>query len=228
MAAPAYAATDIAARVRTLLKEPSARLYSVAEITAWTDEAARQVSVLTLCNEDADLDVSLVATLPYASLTKDFIEIESVVLLPTGANSATDKGLQRITPLNVGHGEVGLSSASAVPKFWFYVQDSTNKLYVWPAALTGTDDTVDVYGYTMVDAYGGAGSETLPDELQHLCIDYVMCKAMIKARKHATAAGHLKRFIDGCASVRNDVADRLMLVDTADMLRIPDRTVYVQ
>jgi hypothetical protein len=221
--------STVLARVRTLLREPTARLYSDTELNAWIDEAARAVSVLTLCNETKDAAITLSEHIPYVDLTKDFIEITSVVLLPSGSNSSADIGLQRIVPGMVGHGEVGLSSDTTgiYPKFYFYIQDTTPALFVWPPPITDAAHKVDVYGFTMVDSYGGAGSETLPDELQHITIDYVMCMAKVKAKKHSTAASYMKRFIDNCASVRNDVYERLMLVDTKDMLHIPDRVVPI-
>ena len=110
------------------------------------------------------------------------------------------------------------------PVFYF-----ENTIFLFPAisSSTASSSSIVIRGYTSVDDYGGAGSETLPDELQHFCLDYCLSCAYCKAGKHSLSALHMQKFIQNCMLHRRDVYNYVDVTDPIDRTRIPDVTVQV-
>jgi len=225
----AYAKSAILADVRRILREPVALLYSDTELNAYIDEAARKTSILTLCNRtreaknmiDAQQDMCALST------TADFIKIDFVTA--DKAQVGAEIGLQRISMTQVGMGGVG-SLAPGTPKFYSYY-DGT--VFLWPApdsdwCSDAAPSYIYIYGPTAVDNYGGAGSETLPDELQHFTIDYALSCAYTKAGKHSLAGLHMQKFMQNCMVHRRDVYDMVGIADSVDSTHIPTVTVQPQ
>lgn len=224
----AYAKTALRSEMRKILREPNERNFSNTELEAWIDEGARRASAITLCNQTTytlSLTETYVGDATFAT-TKEFIRIDYVTFDPLTAG--TPRGLQKLDFINFGHGEAGTGTPDA-PKYWMYFE---NNVIIFPAASvtyanSDTPSSIAVYGYTVVDDYGGAGSETLPNELQHSCMDYALACAYTKVGKHSLSALHMQKFLNNCIIHRRDVYDAIGQPDSFDRTRIPDVSVQV-
>lgn len=224
----AYAKTALRSEMRKILREPNERNFSNTELEAWIDEGARRASAITLCHENV---ISVSMTAAYADLmvfelSSEPIKIDYVTFDKNA--SGIPVGLQRLDFINFGHGEAGVGTAD-VPKYWTHFEDS---IIVFPAASStyangATPSDLDVYGYWVVDDYGGKGSETLPNELQHSCMDYALACAYTKVGKHSLSALHMQKFLNNCIIHRRDVYDAIGQPDSFDRTRIPDVSVQV-
>lgn len=218
-----YAKSDILDEVRRIINEPTARVFSDTEINAWIDTAARRISVLTLCNESVEAeDSSTFADYDAeAVLGNKFIKLEYVTMASQSTDDTTIRGLQRIDPRAMGH--VG-DATIGVPRFYFFFEDT---IFLWSPVDKASNTTINLkaFGYTMVDDYGAGASETLPDEVQHITIDYVLSCCYCKDGKHSLAADHMRRFMQNCMLARRDVNDEIIRADRKDMAQLPDYIV---
>jgi len=215
----AYSMSTLRTEIRSDLNEPTALLYSDTELKLWIDEAARKISILTLCNDTVEEVTAdkISANAIEIALDTEFIRIHSVVY---DTDTPPVYGLQRVHPWMLGHGGTGDCTAGT-PRFW--CQWTPDHIIIWPRAnATVAADKMWVFGASVVDNYGADGSETLPDELQPLCKDYVLSLAHTKAGKHRLAAMYMQRFMQKCMIHRRDVHDFYELTESKDQYSIPD------
>lgn len=216
-----YTKAQMRTRVREILNEPTARVFTDTELNKWIDTGARLASILTLCKENSeDVNTATENKMEYA-LTKEYIMVESAVF--NDEDDTDDEiGLQRIDPRMIGHVHDGTAGK---PIYYFHFE---NSLFVWPAASTGiVNGSITVFGYTVVDDYGTSGGN-LPEEIERLVLDFALSCAYTKIGKHQKAGLYMQRFMNNCSIHRRDVNEAINILDTHDMFRIPDRTVVAE
>ena len=210
--------------VRRQLGEPTSVVFTDIDINAWLDIGARNVSAVTLCaplRQAVDLDGSVgVSRIDLTSYR--FIKVKAVTFI-SADSSAEDYALQRITPQLFGH--VGGTTTSN-PKFWFFFG---GYLYLFPPPVTGVVEDIVIYGYQSVSTSGyGTNGDSLPDYLNPLCIDYAVAMAYCKDGKYQKSARAFQRYMSQLMRYRRDITDSIEAVDTLDMHKIPDKTIYPQ
>lgn len=215
----AFTRAEIHALVRKTINEPTANVFTDTEIDDLIDQGARSVSILTLCKHQTETESTLVEGYMYRALATGFTKVESVWY-----NNGTENiGLQRIHPRQIGH----VADATEDEPRWYFVFEQG--LFLWPPHdTTAAGNSVTVLSYGIVDDYGAAASETLPNEVQPYCIDYALVWAYAKLGKHSLSRYYMQNYLAKCFTYRRNVYDAIGMVDSRDMFDIPDFTVQAQ
>ena len=214
-----YARTEAIAAVRSLLREPTARIFTDVQIGYWVDVGTRMVSQLAFAYEVDELESLIENTVSYA-LISNFISVESVTYLSGGT---VEYGLQRIRPQGYGH--VAEKTVGA-PRFYFYW---ANKVYIYPcpSSAVASAGTIEVHGYAGALEYGGAGSEALPDAMQYQTVLFALSHCYTKLGKHRLAAMKMQEAMNKCYAWFRQVHSLNEMADSQDMVKLPDKTQIV-
>jgi hypothetical protein len=213
-----YEKTTALADVRALLKQPGDGVVTDAMINEWLDCAARRISAVTLCNWTSE-EVTIVTKQINYDLTTKFIRIEYALYQ---YDTTSSRALAKIRPEQIGR---GYDVEANGPTGWFPREDS---LWIWPALETVSSQKVTVFGYTLVDNYGGADSETLPDWLRSNTVNYALSCAYARMQKHRKSHDCMVLFLQGLGDGRQKAYDYLQNITTHDMTETPDYTTYQQ
>ena len=207
--------------VRRQLGEPTSVVFTDTDINAWLDIGARNVSAVTLCAPFSYAYTPVTIAYKISMSSDDIIKVKAVTYSPDTGPTET-YALQRITPSQFGH--VG-DKVGTLPYYWFHFDEY---LYIWPpVAAAVTSQRIVVYGYQLVSSYGTNG-DSLPDYLNPLCIDYAVAMAYCKDGKYQKSARAFQRYMSQLMRYRRDITDSIEAVDTLDMHKIPDKTIYPQ
>lgn len=215
--------------IRYLLNEPTAIVFTDAEIYLWIDEAAQELSKITFGREQTSTFQLVTATGSYTYATAGCTNaevIESVLYMGTYAAGTWDtsgeektKTLVKIHPRHRATIESG-TMANATPQYW-YEMDRT--IYLYPAPASGQNgDYMRVFYYDYAPEYYSSPTYYLQDHLQEFVIFYTLAKAYQKDQKPAMAQMYYSMFQNYCMFLRQDRIQKLG--DTKDMLRLPDYT----
>ena len=217
-----YTRIEAIAAVRSLLREPTARVFSNNQIGWWVDIGTRMASQLAFAYEVDEEETLLLNTVSYAlGSVSDFISVESVVYLSAGT---VEKGLQRIRPQGYGH---VAPKTTGDPRFYFYW---AGKIYIYPcpSSVEVYDGAkIRVHGYAAALEYGGAGSEALPDAVQYQTVLFALSHAYTKLGKHRMAATKMQEAMNKCYAWFRQVHSLNELADSQDMVKLPDKTQVV-
>ena len=224
-----YAA--IATEVRNLINEPSALFYTDAEIYAWTDYAAREIALNTLCCEKFLTITSTNAAYIYpfyssgpglgiTETAKNIIHIESVMNNGTSAAYTDTYGLQKFHPRLISH--LKPNTSSTTPLYWSVAQKS---LFLWPPT-NGTAISLDVLYYELPIAYADSTTSPtsyyLPEYMEEYVIWYALAKCYEKAGRPSQAQQYLSIFN---SFIELHKTDRFIKhIDSHDMMKLPDFT----
>ena len=216
---------DITTLVRSRLNEPTANRWTDTELDRWTNRAARNISTITLCNMESE-EVTIVNTTMKYALAKKYIKVEGVNFgVGTGA-ADSHKGIMRADMR--GWGYLCADVTADIPLYYHIWGDY---ILFWPApnATAVTAGKPMVWGYTVVENYASdytdVTTNTLPNYLCPLVVEYVLSCAYTKIGKHSLAALNMQRYMANVSFHRNNVYGETGRVDTYDMTKVPDRTV---
>lgn len=194
--------SDIAAYVRVLLAEPNALFFGDDEMDNWKEQACMDISSKALCYETSEPIALLDDTLEYA---------KPAGCLRVYACLFENKGLHRIHPRQIGHAS---EMKSGPPEFYY---DFAGKLGFYPVC----DEASEGKNVTILFSKLTDDICNIPIEYRLYAILYVLYRALIKARKYASARIIVKIYLRNLLFQRQDFYERG--IDTRDMMKILEK-----
>ena len=196
--------SDIAAYVRALLAEPNAVFFGDDEIGNWKEQACMDISSKALCYETSEPIALLDDTLEYT---------KPGGCLRVYACLFENKGLYRIHPRQIGHAS---EMKSGPPEFYY---DFAGKVGFYPVCdEANAEKNVTVLFSKLTDDICD-----IPIEYRLYAVLYVFYRALIKARKYASARIIVKIYLRNLLFHRQDLYERG--VDTREMMKVLDKTM---
>jgi hypothetical protein len=183
--------TAVRTRVRTLIAEPSAKAITDAEINSWIDDACRDISIRTLCNEEVcTAMVTVSGTRAYdVPVTLNTSAIETIAV-KTILNSA-NQSLLYTTADNIGrHGGEGKNMQ------WTEWGSSMIVSPTPSAAYTLEPLVWIIIGCT------AAGTLAIDSKYHHVVATHCLFSALLKKREYEAAAAAFKLYVEQLAPDR--------------------------
>ena len=176
---------QVLTRVRTLIAEPVAKQITDVEIESWIDDACRDISIRTLCNESiCSAMVTVSGTREYSvPSTLNTSAIETIAI-KTILNSASQSLLQGEPDMLGRLGGEGKSME------WVEWGDEFVLSPVPSAVYTLEPLVWRIIGCT------AAGTIAIDPKYHHVVPTYCLFAAMLKKREYEAAAAAYKLYID--------------------------------
>jgi hypothetical protein len=183
--------TAVRTRTRTFLYEPTAKSVTDAEINSWIDDACRDISIRTLCNESLCTAIETVSgTKAYNVPTTLNTSAIETIAIKTILNSSAES-LQYATPDMIGR--TGNEGKNMIWTEWgsAFITSPT------PSAVYTLEPMVwQIIGCT------AAGTLEIDLKYHHVVPTYCLFAAMLKKREYDAAAATFKLYIDQLAPTR--------------------------
>ena len=223
MAWPTLIEALLYTEIRALLNEPTARLFTDAQLLIWINRATAEIAQMSLCVEDASDSIALATGVwEYAHDLVGNLSIEAMWYTGSasavGTSSAAAYALTKVHARMIQH---VCDDTAGPPRFWAYVPDE--KIIFWPPPAAGQNGfLVQVLYYRSID-----GTFTgLPLPFQHLVIWYTLAKAYERLNKYNHAQQYMSIFNNFLIYLRSIYHQ--LPVDSRDMMQLPDRTQIVR
>lgn len=179
-------ASVIITNARSILHEPSAIMWSDAELLVWVNDGTMDIVSRTHCLEAIEVEALVENQLSYA-LSDGYILVKAVVYAQAAGD---EKGLIRGNIQSIGHvEEVG------EPVYWAQEQDN---IIVWPkpdAAHSGAGHDIDVYTVSRPTAVTASDDVTVPACYDRALTIYVAAQAFYKDGKFAKAGRFMAEYL---------------------------------
>ena len=184
--------TAVRTRVRTLIAEPSAKAITDNEINSWIDDACRDISVRTLCNEVLCTAINTVSGTREYAIPTEVTAIGTIEVIATKSIlNSSSLSLLHTTPDMIGrHGGEGKNMS------WTEWGDYYS-LYPVPTAVYTFQPLVwYIIGCT------AAGTISIDPKYHHVIPIYCLSSALIKKREYEAAAAAFQLYISQLAPDR--------------------------
>ena len=183
--------TAVRTRVRTLIAEPSAKAITDAEINSWIDDACRDISIRTLCNEILCTAIETVSgtkvyDIPttYNTSAIETIAVKSII------NSAA-QSLEYATPDMIGR--TGNEGKNMTWTEW----GSAVITSPTPSAVY----TLEPMVWTIIGCTA-SGTIELDPKYHHVIATYCLFSALLKKREYQSAAAAFQLYVSQLAPDR--------------------------
>lgn len=172
---PALTRTACKTKIRTLLNEPSARFFTEANLNEWVDDAVRDISIKTFCNQAIGTTIETVIS----SANIDF---------PTTLNTTNICTLHVQTLIDSNRTSIEYVPLNLLGR----VDTNMPKFSCWQQKIVMNPIPTAVYTYTpylVLEArQTAAGDLNLPNAYHHLVIWYGVAMGREKRRDLESAA----------------------------------------
>ena len=193
-------AATIITNARYYLNEPTAVLWSDAELLVWVNEGSTDIAARTHSMVAID-NISLVANQIEYTIEEPSTNLYSGILAVIYINpSSVRVGLIKSNPRSIGH-----SSASGIPTYWYEIGD---KIGIYPKLSTVTTNSIDVY-YVERPASVSSGTNILiPAQYDNALIKYVASRAWLKDGQFAKSNRLHAEYLEELDRYRVDYAEQ--------------------
>lgn len=202
---------DAVLAVRSIIKEPTAIIWTDTQLENLIKEGCVDICAKTLCYETIT-DVALYDNIIEYLQPSNCIKVRGCTFYDSIA--VTYRGLQKIHPKQISH----LGHTAGDPYFWYHFGGRIGILPV--------PDNVEAAGADKVYVYHSATTETitnLPGKYREFAVNYAAAMALLKRRKNQAAISLYTVYLSNVKFARMDLAR--MEIDSEDMFRTPDRTI---
>ena len=182
---------QVLTRVRTLIAEPSEKAITDTEIESWIDDACRDISIRTLCNEVVCTAMDTVSlTWEYDVPTTLNTSAIETIAIKTILNSAS-QSLLYTTADNIGrHGGEGKNMQWTEWGSTFIVSPTPTAVYTLEPLVW------IILGCT------AAGTMTIDPKYHHVVATHCLFSALLKKREYEAAAAAFKLYVEQLAPDR--------------------------
>lgn len=190
--------------VRQILNESTASFWTDTEIQDWIKQG-----VVDLCTKgslyqlDAEVDPLVAGQLSYTSSDETWIgdasEIHACFYVDDSGSTDLYYPMMKITPKQLGN---LANNTAGQPRYYFLFG---GELYIWPlATATEVSNGKLFVMYSKIDD----DITNLPEEYQHLPVDYAAARGKMKDQKYSEAQLLLQFYLNGINFEREDKVDR--------------------
>lgn len=200
--------SDIQTRVRDLLNESTAGMFTDAAIKRWINDGERDIAIKALCLESIYSKTTTASTRTVATPYNKVMHVEYV------PGSGNPVGLVKITPLHVGNVPVDGST----PQYWF---PWGKTIGIEP--LSASTYTLNVYASILptIEMSDNTDEPQIPKAFHEDIVTYAVYRGLIRKWMFRASAGEYVKYISSIQAKRDLIIERYKTYHLET--RMPDR-----
>ena len=201
---------DIRYRVRTILNETTAALWTDNILNRAINDGQRDLAIKGSCIINVD---SLTTTASTRFVQFMGYMVKAVEYLPS---TGTKRGLPRITPHMVGH----LPTSGSIPRYWY---QWGKQIGIEPVPDASYNLSVTIIDFPTTELSSDTDEPEIPAAYNNLLTIYAAYRALMRPSKYGTSGILYREYLSALNSIKKQYSDTIP--DGYSEFLIPPQTI---